>query len=109
MKGKLIGALAGALVLLTATGAWAQAGKVSGGVVKIGVLDDMSGLYSDIGGKGEVVAAEMAVAEVGGKCWRQSGRRGERHSCEEEFLHCWSPNTSLQETPRRSAISRGAR
>jgi len=31
------------------------------------VLDDMSGLYSDIGGKGEVVAAEMAVAEFGGK------------------------------------------
>jgi len=69
MKGKLIGALAGALVLLAATGAWAQAksGKISGGVVKIGVLDDMSGLYSDIGGKGEVVAAEMAAAEVGGK------------------------------------------
>jgi len=67
MKGKLIGALAGALVLLAATGAWAQTGKVSGGVVKIGVLDDMSGLYSDIGGKGEVVAAEMAIAEVGGK------------------------------------------
>jgi branched-chain amino acid transport system substrate-binding protein len=69
MKGKLIGVLAGALVLWAVTGAWAQAksGKVSGGVVKIGVLDDMSGLYSDIGGKGEVVAAEMAVAEVGGK------------------------------------------
>jgi branched-chain amino acid transport system substrate-binding protein len=69
MKGKLIVALAGTLVCLAATGAWAQAksGKVSGGVVKIGVLDDMSGLYSDIGGKGEVVAAEMAAAEVGGK------------------------------------------
>ncbi len=69
MKSKLMVALAGALVLLAATGALAQAksGKVSGGVVKIGVLDDMSGLYSDIGGKGEVVAAEMAVAEVGGK------------------------------------------
>jgi len=67
MKSKLMIALAGALVLLAATGAWAQTGKVSGGVVKIGVLDDMSGLYSDIGGKGEVVAAEMAIAEVGGK------------------------------------------
>ena len=68
MKGKLIDVLAGALLLWAATGAWAQAkGKISGGVVKIGVLDDMSGLYSDIGGKGEVVAAEMAVAEFGGK------------------------------------------
>jgi branched-chain amino acid transport system substrate-binding protein len=60
-------ALAGGLVLLAATGAWAQTGKVSGGVVKIGVLDDMSGLYSDIGGKGDVVAAEMAAAEFGNK------------------------------------------
>jgi len=69
MKGKVIVALAGLVLLLVATGAWAQAtsGKISGGVVKIGVLDDMSGLYSDIGGKGEVVAAEMAVAEFGGK------------------------------------------
>ena len=58
-----------AVMLLAATGAWAQAksGKISGGVVKIGVLDDMSGLYSDIGGKGEVVAAQMAVDEMGGK------------------------------------------
>ncbi|MFI5110209.1 MAG: ABC transporter substrate-binding protein, partial [Terriglobales bacterium] len=69
MKSKLMVALAGALVFLAATGALAQAksGKISGGVVKIGVLDDMSGLYSDIGGKGEVVAAQMAVDEVGGK------------------------------------------
>ena len=69
MKRKIIVVLASAVVLLAATGASAQAksAKISGGVVKIGVLDDMSGLYSDIGGKGEVVAAEMAVAEVGGK------------------------------------------
>jgi branched-chain amino acid transport system substrate-binding protein len=69
MKGRLIGALVGSLLLFAACGAFAQArsGKVSGGAVKIGVLDDMSGLYSDVGGRGEVVAAEMAVAEVGGK------------------------------------------
>jgi branched-chain amino acid transport system substrate-binding protein len=69
MKGKFIMLVAGAVLLWAATGAWAQAksGKISGNVVKIGVLDDMSGLYSDIGGKGEVVAAEMAAAEVGGK------------------------------------------
>ena len=68
MKRKLIVLLAGAAGLWAATGAWAQAkGKISGNVVKIGVLDDMSGLYSDIGGRGEVVAAETAVAEMGGK------------------------------------------
>jgi branched-chain amino acid transport system substrate-binding protein len=66
MRGKIIALLAGVAILSTA--AWPQGkGKISGGVVKIGVLDDMSGLYSDIGGRGEVVAAEMAVAEMGGR------------------------------------------
>jgi branched-chain amino acid transport system substrate-binding protein len=43
---------------LGASGANAQ---VSGGVVKIGVLSDMSSLYADIGGPGSVAAAKMAV------------------------------------------------
>ncbi len=38
----------------------------SGDVVKIGVLSDMSGLYSDIGGPGSVEAARMAIADFGG-------------------------------------------
>jgi len=42
------------------------AGKVSD-VVKIAVLNDMSGLYSDLAGPGSVVAAQMAVDEFGGK------------------------------------------
>jgi branched-chain amino acid transport system substrate-binding protein len=45
----------------------AQAPKLSGDAVKIGVLTDMSGLYSDIGGQGSVEAARMAVADFGGK------------------------------------------
>lgn len=68
MKSRLMVVLAGVVLLWATTGAWAQAkGKISGGVVKIGVLDDMSGLYSDIGGQGDVVAAQMAVDEMGGK------------------------------------------
>jgi branched-chain amino acid transport system substrate-binding protein len=35
--------------------------------VKIGVLTDMSGLYSDIGGAGSVQAAKMAIEDFGGK------------------------------------------
>ncbi|TGE00684.1 ABC transporter substrate-binding protein [Methylobacterium nonmethylotrophicum] len=31
--------------------------------VKVGVLNDMSGVYSDIGGKGSVVAAQLAVED----------------------------------------------
>ena len=50
--------------LLTASTARAQ---ISDGVVKIGVLNDMSSLYADIGGKGSVLAAQMAVDDFGGK------------------------------------------
>ena len=39
--------------------------QISGGVVKIGVLSDMSSLYADIGGPGSVVAARMAVEDFG--------------------------------------------
>ncbi len=45
---------------LAAAGAQAQ---ISDGIVKIGVLSDMSSLYSDIGGPGSVVAARMAVQD----------------------------------------------
>jgi branched-chain amino acid transport system substrate-binding protein len=41
--------------------------KISGGAVRIGVLTDLSGIYSDIGGAGSVVAAQMAVEDFGGK------------------------------------------
>jgi len=50
--------LAAVALALAAGGAHAQ---VSGGVVKIGVMNDMSGLYADIGGPGSVTAAKMAV------------------------------------------------
>ncbi len=45
----------------------AAAGKFSDGVVKIGVLTDMSGYYSDVAGPGSVLAAKMAVEDFGGK------------------------------------------
>jgi branched-chain amino acid transport system substrate-binding protein len=45
-----------------ASGAQAQ---ISDGVIKIGVLSDMSSLYADIGGPGSVVAARMAVEDFG--------------------------------------------
>jgi branched-chain amino acid transport system substrate-binding protein len=35
--------------------------------IRIGVLSDMSGPYADIAGKGSVAAAELAVADFGGK------------------------------------------
>ncbi|HEV3039906.1 MAG TPA: ABC transporter substrate-binding protein [Candidatus Angelobacter sp.] len=63
--------LAGCMVLcaVAVTSAQSKQGsaKISGDVVKIGVLSDMSGVYSDIGGKGSIVAAQMAVDTFGGK------------------------------------------
>jgi branched-chain amino acid transport system substrate-binding protein len=41
--------------------------KISDGVVKIGLIEDMSSLYSDITGMGAVIAAKMAVEDFGGK------------------------------------------
>ncbi len=56
-----IAAVAGALACGTA---YAQ---TADDVTKIGVLNDMSGLYSDITGPGSVVAAQMAVEDFGAK------------------------------------------
>jgi len=40
--------------------------QVSDDVVRIGVLNDQSGLYADLGGPGSVTAARMAVQDAGG-------------------------------------------
>ena len=61
MKIAAIFGLTASLVLTTAASA-----QISGDVVKIGVLNDMSGLYADIGGPGSVEAARMAIADFGG-------------------------------------------
>jgi branched-chain amino acid transport system substrate-binding protein len=60
----LIAAVAAAVLLGAATSPGAHA---DGKTVKIGVLNDMSSLYSNIGGMGSVVAAQMAVKDFGGK------------------------------------------
>jgi branched-chain amino acid transport system substrate-binding protein len=56
--------MAGLLGLWLATPADAQ---ISDDVVKIGVLNDQSGLYADLAGPGSVVAARLAVEDFGGK------------------------------------------
>ena len=40
--------------------------QVSDDVIRIGVLNDQSGLYADLGGPGSVTAARMAVEDAGG-------------------------------------------
>ena len=45
----------------------AQAQGISDNAVKIGVISDTSSAYADIGGKGSVAAANMAIQDFGGK------------------------------------------
>src|SRR6266496_2677627 len=55
------------LALAAPAGALAQGKGVSDGVVKLGVLTDMTGYYSDLSGPGSVLAARMAAQDFGGK------------------------------------------
>jgi len=51
-----------AAAALASSSAYAQ---YTDGVVKIGVLTDMSSIYSDISGSGAIVAAKLAVEDFG--------------------------------------------
>jgi branched-chain amino acid transport system substrate-binding protein len=53
----------GAAALFGAVPAQAQ---ISGDVIRIGIITDMSSVYADIGGQGSVEAIRMAIAEMGG-------------------------------------------
>ncbi|WP_203560928.1 ABC transporter substrate-binding protein [Jiella pacifica] len=58
--------LAATIVAGLAMPAGAFAQEVSDDVVKIGILNDQSGVYADFGGKWSVAAAEMAAEDFGG-------------------------------------------
>jgi branched-chain amino acid transport system substrate-binding protein len=61
LKLSLVAAAVGAAMSLPA-----QAQKISGDVVRIGVLTDLSSLYADLAGQGTVVATQMAIEDFGG-------------------------------------------
>ncbi len=61
---KMMTAMIGGVGLAALAAGMAQAAD---GVVKIGVLNDQSGLYADLGGQGSVIAARMAAEKFGGK------------------------------------------
>lgn len=65
MKQQITSMVVAAALGLAAGPALADKG-ISGDEVKIGVLTDMSGVYTDIGGKGAIIATEMAVEDFGG-------------------------------------------
>jgi len=66
MKSFLVTVAAG-LALAVSGAAVAQDDAVSDGYVKIGVLGDMSGVYSDVAGPGMKIAAQMAIDDFGGE------------------------------------------
>jgi branched-chain amino acid transport system substrate-binding protein len=56
-----------ALACLGALGfATAAQAQISGDVVRVGIITDMSGVYADLDGQGGVEAIKMAIADAGG-------------------------------------------
>jgi branched-chain amino acid transport system substrate-binding protein len=56
-----------ALACVAALGfAGAAQAQISGDVIRIGIITDMSGVYADIDGQGGVEAIKMAIADAGG-------------------------------------------
>jgi branched-chain amino acid transport system substrate-binding protein len=53
-------------VLALVAGETASA-QISDDIVRIGVINDQSGVYADLGGVGSLVAAQMAVEDAGGE------------------------------------------
>jgi branched-chain amino acid transport system substrate-binding protein len=62
---KLVSLISAALLASTAIAAQAQ--EISDDKVKIGILNDQSGVYADFGGKWSFEAAKMAAEDFGGK------------------------------------------
>jgi branched-chain amino acid transport system substrate-binding protein len=63
---KLTSIAAGVLATCTLMAAPAVQAQVSGDVIRIGLITDMSGLYSDIDGPAGAEAVRMAIADMGG-------------------------------------------
>ena len=55
------------LLATAVVGVGAARAQISDDVVRIGVLNDQSNVYADLGGPGSVIAARMAIEDVGGK------------------------------------------
>ena len=62
MNSRLIITAAAALAMM----AGAAHAQGSGDTIRIGILNDQAGPYADVGGRGSVVAAKLAVEEFGG-------------------------------------------
>jgi len=64
---RLVVSAALSLLAVAVIGTGTASAQISNDVVRIGVLNDQSNVYADIGGPGSVVAARMAIDDVGRK------------------------------------------
>ena len=55
--------IAGAIVVLVMVHVTPLRAQISDGTVKLGVLTDLTGVFSDITGKGSIIATEMAIED----------------------------------------------
>lgn len=63
MHKKTLTALVSTAALAAVTVALAQSARLTDNVVRVGVLTDLSGVYSELSGQGSVKAAQMAAAD----------------------------------------------
>jgi branched-chain amino acid transport system substrate-binding protein len=66
MKRRLIALAASAAIGLSMPAQSLEPPRISGDVIKIGFITDLSGVYSDVDGNGGAEAIRMAIADMGG-------------------------------------------
>ena len=67
MRAWLAAALLGIAATVAPSSPSDAQGEISGGVVKLGVLTDETGVFSSLSGEGSIEATRMAVEDFGGK------------------------------------------
>ena len=67
MREWLVAALLGIAWTIAPSSPSDAQGEISGGVVKLGVLTDETGVFSSLSGEGSIEATRMAVEDFGGK------------------------------------------
>ena len=109
VKSLAVGLLLPGLLLLCASN-WARA---EDGVLRVGIITDMSGQYADGNGPGSVIAAQMAAEEIGGTV---AGRRIEIISADHQnkpdvgvgIVRNWIDNKQCRRHRRRRQVGGGA-
>jgi branched-chain amino acid transport system substrate-binding protein len=89
-----------------------RARAASSGPAVIGVINDMAGIYSDLGGKGSLTAAQMAVEDFGGSVLDQpirilSADHGNKPDIASGLVDAWYNNSGVTAVADGGASSAG--